>query len=125
MTVTFNWQDAMIEVDNTVLQTMGKPKYVLLLQYLKSGKYTFASRDVFETLGKSSNTVTAFLKKLCDEKILEETKGKPGAIMEYCFSSGDVPFTETDYSEEVITLLSYLSKNHRSPRDARIGTALL
>ena len=97
----------------------------LLLQYLKSGKYTFASRDVFETLGKSSNTVTAFLKKLCDEKILEVTKGKPGAIMEYCFSSGDVPFTEADYSEEVITLLSYLSKNHRSPRDARIGTALL
>lgn len=36
MTVTFNWQDAMIEVDNTVLQTMGKPKYVqLMLNYDK------------------------------------------------------------------------------------------
>ena len=97
----------------------------LLFQYLKSGKYTFTSRDVFETLGKSSNTVTAFLKKLCDEKILEVTKGKPGAIMEYCFSSGDEPFTETDYSEEVISLLTYLSKNHRSQKDARIGRAIL
>ena len=45
--------------------------------------------------------------------------------MEYCFSSGDEPFTEADYSEEVISLLSYLSNNHRSPRDARIGRALL
>lgn len=108
-----------------VITARSKDYQGLLLQFLKSGKYTITRRDVFETLGKSSKTVSVFLKKLCDEKILEVTKVKSGTIMEYCFSSGGEPFIEADYSEEVISLLSYLSNNHRSPRDARIGRALL
>ncbi len=31
MTITFNWNDALIEVDNGVLKTLGKPKYVQMM----------------------------------------------------------------------------------------------
>lgn len=34
-------------------------------------------------------------------------------------------FSEADYSEELLTLLSYLANNHRSARDSRIGKAIL
>ncbi len=31
MTITFNWNDSLIEVDNSVWKTLGKPKYVQLM----------------------------------------------------------------------------------------------
>ncbi len=31
MTITFNWNDSMIEVDNAVCKTLGKPKYVQMM----------------------------------------------------------------------------------------------
>ena len=31
MTVTFNWKDSLIEVDNAVCKTLGKPKYVQMM----------------------------------------------------------------------------------------------
>ena len=98
---------------------------ILLLQYLKTGKYSFDSKEVSGILGKKQNTVTAYLRKLMEEKIVTITRDRPGMTMIYSFYRGDDQFVEADYSDELISMLSSLSVNHRSGRDSIIGKALL
>ena len=54
---------------------------ILLLQYLKTGKYSFDSKEVSGILGKKQNTVTAYLRKLMEEKIVTITRDRPGMTM--------------------------------------------
>ena len=54
---------------------------ILLLQYLKTGKYSFDSKEVSGILGKNQNTVTAYLRKLMEEKIVTITRDRPGMTM--------------------------------------------
>ena len=116
----------MIQEKLSVLSNVRSLDYkAILLKYLASGKYVFSSKELVEDLGKNSGTVTGYMRKLSELKILQIIKEKPGVPMLYCFYPGDNQFSEADYSEELLTLLSYLANNHRSARDSRIGKAIL
>ena len=63
---------SMIQERLSTLSNVRSQEYrTILLKYLESGKYVFSSKELVEELGKNSGTITAYMRKLSEEKILQ------------------------------------------------------